>query len=155
VARGEGRVIQGFSMGGFGAAHLAFKYPETFGTLVVDAGALVTERAFQGPNLAGVFKDAFAGDKDRLLAEHPTRLVEKNVDRVRDKMKVRIGVGEKDSLLPRNRELHELLQRLKIEHAYEVVPDVGHVAPDYYRKLGTKGFTLHKAVFEKLSGMEK
>src|SRR5262245_14983104 len=27
VARREGRVIQGYSMGGFGAGHLAFKYP--------------------------------------------------------------------------------------------------------------------------------
>ena len=58
-------------MGGFGAGHLGFKYPEVFGTVCVDAGALITERAFSGPNLAEIFKDAFAGDKDRFLAEHP------------------------------------------------------------------------------------
>ena len=37
VAQRQGRVIQGYSMGGYGAAHLAFKYPEVFGAVVVDA----------------------------------------------------------------------------------------------------------------------
>jgi endo-1,4-beta-xylanase len=28
IARRDGRIVEGFSMGGFGAAHLGFKYPE-------------------------------------------------------------------------------------------------------------------------------
>jgi endo-1,4-beta-xylanase len=150
VARREGRVIQGYSMGGFGAAHLAFKYPQIFGAVVVDAGALIRERALQGPRLSGVFQEGFAGDIDRFMEQHPTRLLEKNADRIRGQMRIRIGVGSEDDLLARNRELHELLGRLKIEHEYEVVPDVAHNAIEYYRKLGTNGFTLHKSAFEPL-----
>jgi endo-1,4-beta-xylanase len=138
-------------MGGFGAAHLAFKYPEVFGSVVVDAGALIREEALKGPNLAEIFKEAFADDKDRFLAEHPTQLVAKNVVKIRDKMNIRIGVGGDDNLLPRNRELHELLQRMKIEHDYEVVSGVAHDSGEYYKKLGEKGFELHRKVFESLT----
>jgi endo-1,4-beta-xylanase len=151
VARREGRVIQGYSMGGYGAAHLAFKYPEVFGTVVVDAGALVGEAARTGPNLAGLFKEIFGDDKDRFLAEHPNQLAVKNADKIRNKTTIRIGVGEDDGLLPRNRELHELLRRLKIDHQFELVPGVAHSGVAYYKKLGAKGFALHRKVFESLA----
>jgi endo-1,4-beta-xylanase len=150
VARREGRVIQGYSMGGFGASHLAFKYPEVFGTVVVDAGALIRESALKGPNLAEIFKEGFGEDRDRFLAEHPATLVEKKVALIRDKLNIRVGVGKDDILLARNRELHELLEKLKVEHQYEVVPGVAHNGAEYYRKLEMKGFDLHRKVFELL-----
>jgi enterochelin esterase-like enzyme len=150
IAKREGRVIQGYSMGGFGAGHLGFKYPEVFGSVCVDAGALIGELALNGPNLAEIFKEGFAGDKDRFLAEHPMQLVEKNADRIRGRTAIRVGVGGDDNLLTRNRELHELLRKLKIEHQYEVVPGVGHNAADYYKKLGAKCLEIHRAVFQAL-----
>jgi endo-1,4-beta-xylanase len=150
LGRREGRVIQGYSMGGFGAAHLAFKYPEVFGTVVADAGALIREGALTGPNLVDVFKGAFAEDKDRFLAEHPNQLVAKNADKIRGKTHIRIGVGKDDNLLPRSEELHELLKRLNIEHQFETVAGVAHNGIEYYKKLGTNGFALHRKVFESL-----
>jgi endo-1,4-beta-xylanase len=146
VARREGRVVQGFSMGGFGAAHLGFKYPELFGAVCIDAGALLRENALNGPVLTPVFK----GDRDRFLAEHPLQLVEKNVAKVRGRTTIRVGVGGDDSLLPRNKELHDLLEKLKVEHRYEVVAGVGHNSRDYYEKLGPKCLEVHRAVFEAL-----
>jgi endo-1,4-beta-xylanase len=150
IARREGRVIQGYSMGGYGAGHLAFKYPEVFGTVVVDAGALVTEAILKSPRMADVFKEIFAGDKDRFLAEHPNQLLTRNVDKIRNRMNIRIGVGKDDGLLPLNRKLHELLRGLKIEHEYEVVPGVAHNGVLYYKKLQGKGFAFHRKVFEAL-----
>jgi endo-1,4-beta-xylanase len=150
IPKREGRVIQGYSMGGYGAAHLGFKYPELFGTVVVDAGALVREAALQGPHLSMVFKDVYGEDRDCFFAEHPTTLVEKNADKIRGKTTIRIGVGKDDSLRPRKQELHELLERLKIENQYEVVPDVAHNSAEYYRKLEAKGFDVHRKVFEAL-----
>jgi enterochelin esterase-like enzyme len=151
IARREGRLIEGYSMGGFGAAHLGFKYPEVFGTVVIDAGALIGENVFQGPNLAPIFQQIFANDQGRFRTENPIQLVTKNTDQLRGKTNIRIGCGEKDGLLPRNRELHELLDQLKIEHQYEVVPEVAHNSPDYYRKLGAKNFELHSKVFKGLA----
>jgi enterochelin esterase-like enzyme len=149
LAKREGRIIQGYSMGGYGAAHLAFKYPEVFGSIVVDAGALIGEAAMKGPKLAETFKEIY-GDKDRFLAEHPFHLVEKNAAKIRGKTNIRIGVGKDDNLLPKNQDLHELLQRLKIEHEYEVVPGVAHSGVEYYKKLDVKGLEFHRRVFESL-----
>jgi endo-1,4-beta-xylanase len=147
IAKREGRVVEGFSMGGYGAAHLGFKYPDLFGTVVVDSGALILDSAMTGPNLIEIYKNGFASDKARFLAEHPTTLVEKNADRIRGKMLIRVGVGGADNLLARNRDLHELLEKLKIEHEYEVAEGVGHMAPAYYKKLGDKCFAIHKKSF--------
>ena len=147
VARREGRVIQGFSMGGYGAAHLGFKYPEVFGTVVADAAALLYE------NLTGaqpsVFK-IFGADKDYFMAEHPYKLTVKNADKIRGKTNVRIACGSKDGLLPRTKELHKILDEQKIEHQYEVVPDVAHESDKYYKLLGTKGLEIHRKAFEAL-----
>lgn len=147
IAKPEGRLIQGFSMGGFGAAHLGFKYPDLFGAVVVDAGALILESAMSSQNHADIYNHGFASDPARFRAEHPMQLVEKNADRIRAKTLIRVGVGGDDRLLDRNRELHELLDRLKIGHEYEVADGVGHNAPAFYRKLGDKCFAVHKKAF--------
>jgi len=151
IAKREGRVVQGYSMGGYGAGHLGFKYPELFGTVVIDAGALIGDMALNGPNISPIFQGAFGGDKEKFLAEHPTQLVTKNADQIKGKQQIRIGCGGDDNLLVRNRELHQLLTKLNIEHQFEVVDGVAHNAAEYYRKLGNKGFALHRQVFESLA----
>ena len=147
IARREGRVIEGYSMGGYGAGHLGFKYPEIFGTVVINAGALID------PSLANIPKDGpmfgvFGADNARRVAEHPRELARKNADTLRAKTNIRIGCGSLDSLLPRNQDLHELLTQLGIKHEYEVVPGVAHNSGLYYRKLGTKAFEFHRKSLE-------
>jgi endo-1,4-beta-xylanase len=139
VAGRKGRVVEGYSMGGYGAGHLGFKYPELFGTVVVNAGALLE------PDLPFTPKDGpmygvFGNDKTRRVAEHPRELARKNADKLRDRTSIRIGCGSLDSLLPRNQELHEVLTQLGIKHDFEVVPGVAHNSSLYYRKLGTSEF---------------
>ena len=141
IAKREGRVIEGYSMGGYGAAHLGFKYPELFGTVVINAGALLD------PNLTNAPKDGpmfavFGEDSARRVAEHPLTLARQNAEKLHG-THIRIGCGSLDGLLPRNLELHELLTQLGIEHEYEVVPGVAHESPRYYRELGTKVYEFH------------
>lgn len=57
---------------------------------------------------------------------------------------VRIAVGGEDSLLERNRNYHELLGRLKIEHGDTVVPGVGHDSARLYEKLGDAAFAFYQ-----------
>ena len=51
IATREGRMIEGFSMGGYGAGHFGFKYPELFGSIsmidaaVVDLNVMKTRHA--------------------------------------------------------------------------------------------------------------
>lgn len=131
IARREGRVIEGYSMGGFGAGHLGFKFPELFGTVIVNAGALRNADWFNAE-------------------EHPKQLARKNADKLR-KTRIRIGCGSLDDLLPANQELHEVLQQLGIEHPYQVVPDMAHSSALYYEKLGTKVFEFHRKSLEALN----
>ena len=57
-------------MGGFGALHLAFKYPELFASVASFAAALV---------------DApFGGDAEYFKAEAPAALLAKNADKLGD-----------------------------------------------------------------------
>ena len=142
IASREGRVIEGYSMGGYGAGHLGFKFPELFGTVVINAGALID------PTLSNIPKDGpmfgvFGDDNERRVAEHPLTLARKNADKLRG-THIRIGCGSLDGLLPRNVELHELLTKLGIVHEFEIVPDVAHESPKYYRVLGTKPFVFHR-----------
>ena len=147
IAKRESRVIEGYSMGGFGTAHLGFKYPELFGTVVINAGALMD------PNVTNILKErpifgVFGDDNVRRLAENPRELARKNADQLRDQTHIRIGCGSLDSLLPRNQDLHELLTQLGIPHEFEVVPGVAHTSQLSYQKLGTKVFEFHRKSLE-------
>lgn len=125
IDKREARIVQGYSMGGFGAGHLGFKYPDLFGTVIVDAGAVMDFNWLP-------------------LGEHPRVLARKNADRLRDKTQIRIACGADDSLLSANKQLHELLDELKIPHQYEVVPGVAHNSDAYYKKLGANAFDFHQ-----------
>ncbi|MDO8544106.1 MAG: hypothetical protein Q7S40_27000 [Opitutaceae bacterium] len=129
------------TMGGYGAAHLGFKYPELFGTVVINAGALID------PNPTNLAKDGpmfgvFGTDTARRVSEHPFTLVRKNATRLRA-THIRIGCGSEDGLLALNRQLHTLLTELGLEHAFEIVPGVAHEPPRYFRELGTKVYAFH------------
>jgi endo-1,4-beta-xylanase len=147
IAKREGRVIEGYSMGGYGAGHLGFKYPEMFGTVVINAGALVDPNLADFPPIFVVF----GNDNARRVAEHPRELARKNADKLRDNTHIRIGCGSRDGLLSRNQDLHELLTQLGIKHDYEIVPDVAHESDLYYQKLGTKVFEFHRNGFAALA----
>lgn len=144
IAKREGRVIEGYSMGGYGAGHLGFKYPELFGTVVIDAGALIDPSPGEDTRRETPMTGVFGNDGARRMAEHPLTLAKQNADKLRGKTHIRIGCGSLDGLLPRNQTLHDLLTELRIEHDYEILPDVAHDSPLYYRKLGAKVFDFHK-----------
>jgi enterochelin esterase-like enzyme len=145
VATRQGRAVQGYSMGGWGAAHLGFKYSDLFGAVCIDAGALLEPQALRERH-PDIF-DRMFGAVDNYLANHPRTLIEKNADKVRRRTFIRIGVGDEDQLLGVNRQYHELLTTLGIEHEYEVVPGVAHFNRDYHRVLGAKGFAFYRKAF--------
>ena len=135
IARRDTRAIEGYSMGGYGAAHLGFKYPELFGIVGVDAGALITPRASVQP---AVYEKMFGSNDAYVQANDPFVLLRKNAEAIRGKTFIRVSVGGDDSLLPRNKALHDTLNELKIDHDWEIVPGVAHNPPLFYRTLGER-----------------
>src|SRR5688572_19288375 len=92
IARREGRVVEGFSMGGFGAAHFGFKYPELFGAVSIIDGSLTDTTAMQN-KLPDLYQRIFGADEQRFAAEDPRHLALKNQDAVRGRTKIRLAVG--------------------------------------------------------------
>jgi enterochelin esterase-like enzyme len=139
VAKREGRIIEGFSMGGFGAAHLGFKYPELFGTVSVIDGALVDLTTMQNRH-SDLYERIFGGQEEKFLAENPRTLVEKNAAAIRGKMAVRFAVG---ALVAGNKSFHEQLTKLDIVHDYDAF-EIGHNQGAIYDSLGDKNWEFYK-----------
>ncbi|MBI3208055.1 MAG: esterase family protein [Candidatus Solibacter usitatus] len=141
VARRESRAVEGYSMGGYGAAHLGFKYPQLFGIVGIMAGALIEPRAEVQP---AIFEKMFSKDKAHVDANNPFALVRQNANAVRGRTAIRIAVGDEDNLKIRCKAFHDLLMDLNIEHEYELVPGVAHNNVQFYTKLGEQAFAYYR-----------
>lgn len=142
LATREGRMIEGFSMGGFGATRLGFKYPELFGSISsIDGALLGVEQIKQRHKL--IFDRVF-GSEERCIAESPFTLTEKNADAVRGRTVIRLSVGP---LREPNARYHSLLERLDIAHEYEEFEGVPHSHPVIYERLADKNWDFYRRAF--------
>lgn len=135
IAGRAGRAVSGMSMGGYGCLHLAFKYPEMFSS-VVSYGAGVFDLDSDPENLAATI---FATSQ-KFIAEHPFTLLEKNLSKISGKLAIRIVCGADDLMMAvPNANLHDLLDKNKVQHEYEVMPGLKHDIRGMYTKVGVKG----------------
>jgi len=123
IAQREARMVEGFSMGGSGAAKWGFKFPELFGSVSILAGAKVGE------------------------GQEAWSLVEKNVAKIRDKSAVRIVVGSKDGLSKANTAYHERLDSLKVKHEFHIIDGASHSPNPLYDGLGDKNWDFYTRAF--------
>lgn len=150
MAGRETRAVEGFSMGGYGAAHLGFKHPDLFSMVGVMSGALTDSVEW------GELKPPQGGRREMMLkapkayfdATDLATVIRKNADAIRGKQVIRIAVGSDDTLRPNNQGLHEFLTQLKIEHEYEVVPGVAHDSRKFYGILGDRAFARYLTAFK-------
>jgi enterochelin esterase-like enzyme len=153
IATREGRIIEGFSMGGYGAARLGFKYPQLFGAVSILAGGPL-DLDFAGPRATGnptererILKGTFGGDLDYYRSQNPITVAEQQADAVRGKVRVRMAVGSRDNTGPLNRAYSEHLKKLNIAHTFTILPDVGHDTPALLKGLGEDNWEFYRAVF--------
>ena len=137
IATREGRLVEGFSMGGSGAAKWGFKFSETFGSVSIFAGALHGSGS-PSPPPPGL---------NQLPQDDAWVLAKENADKVRGRTPVRITVGSKDGLAKTNTVFHDLLNGLKIEHEFAVIEGVAHTPWPLYDALGDKGWSFYYAAF--------
>ncbi len=139
----EGRMIEGFSMGGFGAARLGFKYPELFGAISIIDGALLGLAEMKSRHPAH-FERIFGGSDEAFTAESPAALAQTHADAVRGRTVIRMAVG---ALGLYNERYHALLQSQKLAHDYEVFADAGHNHANLYDRLGDKNWEFYRRAF--------
>jgi enterochelin esterase-like enzyme/acetyl esterase/lipase len=156
IASREGRALDGFSMGGFGAAHLGFKYPELFSVISIMAPPLL------GPELKSplpahawsrLFPLALGSDIDYFRANDPFALAEKNADALRDRTLIRIVAHSEDEywLAPRCEELHRLLVQHKIPHEFYFLTNVkAHNRAQCLDTMGDAAFSFFSSSLAKV-----
>ena len=142
IARREARAIEGSSMGGFGAAHLGFKYPELFGAVSILMGALFTPADPPG-GLDHAVWSAFGNDAEYYRSNNPWTLLEQNADALRERTHLRIVVGTVDPLYGLNQQYHEQMERLGLTHEFVPIEGVGHNHVELYERMGDEAFTFY------------
>ncbi len=154
VARRAGRAIEGSSMGGFGAFHLAFKYPDLFCAATSLIGALNDAENIGDRSSEGLDR-TFGGDIERFKKESPTFLVKKNADKIRGKMAIRLFDGDQDFFYQQNEKFHKLLNDLEIPHTYTILLRVGHDQGTIYREIGMRMFGFYWKVFSEVDSKKE
>ena len=153
----EGRVIEGFSMGGYGAARLGFRYPQLFGAIsLLGAGPLqldLSDAPRVGP--AGrerVLQDVFGGDQQYFEAQSPWRAAEVEAERLRVGRVIRQVVGDRDETLQHNQQFHRHLESLQIPHEYRQLPAVPHNPNAVLNSLGEDNWKFYRRA---LAGLQR
>jgi enterochelin esterase-like enzyme len=147
ISKREGRAIEGFSMGGFGAGHLGFKYPELFGTVSMIDAALVSLDTMQTRH-ADIFASVFDRKADAFTAAHPVTLAVKNADVLKTGTFIRQITGP---LHQPNEVLHEKLTALGIPHDYQYISGVPHSPQIIYAHLGDANWAFYRKAFAAVS----
>lgn len=154
----EGRLVEGFSMGGYGAARLGLKYPDVFAAVSILAGGPL-DLDLQGPRARAdpegrdeILAMTFGGDIDFFKRQSPITIASKQARRVRGKLIIRQAVGTRDFTAEQNRAFSEHLKKLRIEHTFAEVPGVSHDTLGLLRGLGDANFDFYKKVFPATEG---
>jgi enterochelin esterase-like enzyme len=153
LAKREARLIEGFSMGGYGAARFGFKDSDVFGAVSILAGGPL-DLELQGPRAKArpegreqILKTVFGGDIEYFKAQSPWVLAEQNAAAVRGNTRVRMATGERDFTLDLNRKFSARLKDLSIPHTLTTVPGVGHDTLALLNGLGEANWEFYRGVF--------
>mgnify|MGYP002514732668 CR=1 FL=1 len=118
--------IIGLSMGGFGALHTAFAYPDTFGKTAAMSSALVVHEIAHmkqngGNGIANYdyYHECF-GDLETVEESdsNPEVLVKRLKDSGKAIPEIFMSCGTEDFLLENNREFHHYLESIDVPHTY-------------------------------------
>jgi len=155
IATRDGRMLEGFSMGGYGAARLGLAHPGRFGAIsMLGAGPLQPElvdtpRA-NDPTRLRLLERVYGGDQAYFRAQSPWAIAAENADRITHgtrQLLIRQAVGDRDETLRDNRRFHEHLTELGIAHEFIELPGVAHNPLATIRALGDGMWSFHREAF--------
>lgn len=143
IANRRGRAIEGFSMGGWGALHLAFKYPQLFGAVTA------VSAPFHRHDQFWQLKQIFNGDAAAYYAEDPVATARRDPAKAAS-VRIRLLCGERDQLghLAYNQMFDKRLSEWRIPHETAIVPGAYHDEGGIYERLGASAFTFYQSAFK-------
>jgi enterochelin esterase-like enzyme len=152
IATREGRLLDGFSMGGYGAARFGLRYPELFRNVSMMGAGPMQETLERTPRASRVqvedlLREVYGGDQDGFRAVSPRRYAEQNAAALARGSRLRVVIGDRDETLSNNRDFHSHLLRLGIPHDWIVLPGVGHDPIEVLTALGDRHWAFYRAAF--------
>lgn len=128
--RREETFIAGLSMGGFGALHTGFAFPENFGQIIALSSALIIheikniKEGCQNDVANYEYYDRCFGRLDCVVASanNPETLLLKLLEQKQKVPAIYMACGTEDFLLDRNREFHHFLKKYQVPHYYHESP---------------------------------
>ena len=152
IASAEGRIIEGFSMGGLGAARLGFRHPDLFGTIsMIAAGPLDPD--FNGPRARGnpalrrrVLDEVHGGSLARFRAESAWELSALRARQADAPGPMRLVIGTADFTAEDNQRFARHLAQQGIAHDYVEVPGVGHDVLALFAAMGESNWAFYRRV---------
>ena len=118
--------LMGFSMGGFGALHTAFAFPEKFGKTAALSSALIHNEVAkmkegEGNSVANYdyYRMCF-GDPAKLKESdnNPEYLLKKQIAAGKTMPEIFMACGTEDFLIEPNRAFHKFLEEQGVKHTY-------------------------------------
>jgi len=157
LATREGRLLDGYSMGGYGAARLGFKHPDLFRAVSMMGSGPLQENLLDAPRAGRrraeeVLARVYGGDPDHFRSVSPRTLAGQRADAIARGSLIRIVCGDQDETFANNRDFHEHLERLGIPHAWTVLPGVDHDPLGTLEALGDTNWGFYRQAFGEPAG---
>ena len=152
IATREGRLLDGFSMGGYGAARFGFRYPELFQNVSMMGAGPMQETLDRTPRASSVqakslLRDVYGGKQARFLAVSPRRYAEQNATTLARGSRLRLVIGDRDETFDSNRNFHDHLMRLGIPHQWIVLPGICHDPMGVLAAMGDQHWAFYRDAF--------
>ena len=148
VASREGRLLEGFSMGGYGVARLAFRYPQMFAAVLMLAAGPLQPELWNTPRASDeervrLMKTVYGNDMGFFREQSPWSQAAQAVRAGSKLPRLRQVVGTADETYPANLEFHRHLTSLGVEHEYVELPGVRHALPGIWSAMGNEIWSFY------------
>jgi len=148
----ENRILDGYSMGGYGAARLGFKYPELFKGISIMGGGPLQAELIQTPRAgrqraAEILQKVYGGDQEYFKSVSPRQLAEVNAKTLRTDSVIRQVCGDQDETYSNNFAFHQHLEKLGIPHQWQILEGVDHNPMKTLAALADSNWLFYNSVF--------
>ncbi len=150
----DARIIEGFSMGGYGAGRLGLKYSDKFRALsMYGAGPLQQNFLADDSNLKPlelrrrIFSKTYGNDIGYFISNSPWELAKVHGKSLPLDFRIRLIVGEEDhQVINANIAFHHHLNKLGLKHEFIKVPKIGHRPMDLLRATEDAAMEFYRAI---------
>lgn len=154
----RGRLLEGFSMGGYGAGRIGLKFNTRFaGFSMLGAGPLQLDFLQEGPNFLPIelrrriLNEVYGGNPAIFEAQSPWRLAETFGNLLPPGLPVRQVIGTLDFTLQPNRDFHQRLEQIALPHVYVEAIGVDHSVIAIMNSMGASFWAFHRLALAPLA----